>query len=195
MDGYDWAEIFAGCVLDDGRPIRVVQCGWEDLNIMCETHSRMEVVVDIGQRLLRRHCNLEGHITICPDFVLVRNEVRTADVDYRNQLFGLMYGDVPSCNSLSSVYSFLERPIVHAELTKLNKRLGDAVFPVVPQCYFSTFRSMMYVWRKSARALCVVLCGGVAWCMWQYGRYMVLCGSSSSSSSSSSSRMAGGDPY
>ena len=47
VDGYDWAEIFAGCVLDDGRPIRVVQCGWEDLNIMCETHSRMEVVVDI----------------------------------------------------------------------------------------------------------------------------------------------------
>ena len=50
-DGYDWAEIFAGCVLQNGRPIRVVQCGWEDLSIMGETHSRMEVVINICQRL------------------------------------------------------------------------------------------------------------------------------------------------
>lgn len=111
---------------------------------MCETHSRMEVVVTVAQRLRRPHCAIDRPVTICPDFVLVRNEVRTAAADYRNQLFGLMYGNIPSCNSLESVYSFLERPIVHAQLSRINRRLGDDVFPVIPQCFFSTHRTMMY---------------------------------------------------
>jgi hypothetical protein len=46
------------------------------------------------------------------DFCLVRNEVYRPSADYRNILFGLMFGNVPSVNSLQSIYMFLERPIV-----------------------------------------------------------------------------------
>ena len=55
------------------------------------------------------------------------------------------FGNVPSVNSLESVYMMLERPLVHAQLTLINKRLGEEAFPVIPQCFFSTHRDMMYV--------------------------------------------------
>eukprot|EP00455_Lapot_gusevi_P009364 TRINITY_DN14189_c0_g1_i3.p1 TRINITY_DN14189_c0_g1~~TRINITY_DN14189_c0_g1_i3.p1 ORF type:complete len:237 (-),score=49.84 TRINITY_DN14189_c0_g1_i3:37-747(-) len=61
-----------------------------------------------------------------------------------NSSVRLMYADIPSVNSLSSIYNFLERPLVHAELLKINRRLGDDVFPLVPQNYFASHREMFY---------------------------------------------------
>ena len=47
-----------------------------------------------------------------PDFVLVRQHVRDANIDWRNILLGLKYGGVPSINSLHSIYNFLDKPWV-----------------------------------------------------------------------------------
>ncbi len=55
-----------------------------------------------------------------------------------------MYSGIPAVNSLSSIYSFMERPVVHAELIKITKRVGDAVFPVIPQSYHAQWQDMMY---------------------------------------------------
>jgi len=105
------------------------------------THSASPVVVHIQ----RRGGNKKGQATtILPDFVLVRNEVSTPAADHSAQLYGLMYAGVPSINSLNSIYMFSQRPLVHAELNRINKRLGDDHFPLIPQNYFSSHAAMMY---------------------------------------------------
>lgn len=64
--------------------------------------------------------------------------------DYRNALYGLMFAGIPSVNSLSSIYSFLEGPIVQAELHSIQRRLGIDKFPVIPQSYFSSYSTMVH---------------------------------------------------
>lgn len=41
-----------------------------------------------------------------PDFLLVRQNLRDAKDDYRNLLLGFKYGNIPSVNSLESIYQF-----------------------------------------------------------------------------------------
>ena len=44
-----------------------------------------------------------------PDFLLIRQNVRDAEEDYRNILLGFQYGNIPSVNSLESIYNFQVR--------------------------------------------------------------------------------------
>eukprot|EP00494_Astrolonche_serrata_P033938 UN34207 len=79
-----------------------------------------------------------------PDFVLIRNEVRTCAADHRNKLIGMMYNDIPSLNTLKSVYMFCDRPVIMAELNRLQRIHGKDKFPVINQEYYSNHQSMMY---------------------------------------------------
>jgi hypothetical protein len=143
-DAYDWKEIFGGCRLRDGRAINVVQLGWDRLLVTADSpgmSARTPLLVHI-----RPAADGTGGGTIAPDFVLVRNEVRgaTHTEDYRNALFGLMFAGVPAVNSLSSIYNFLERPLIQAELNKLQRHHGTEAFPVVEQSFFDGHNTMMY---------------------------------------------------
>lgn len=134
---YDYSQLFDGHTLDDGRAIEVVQAMWSEFLVSSYVDvsgPKCFVTLSPGRR------------TFQPDFLLVRSEVRgvTADQDFRNTLFGLMYANVPSVNSLHSVYCFLERPVVQAELNRLQSQLGGDVFPVVEQSYFASHREMFY---------------------------------------------------
>jgi len=82
-------------------------------------------------------------MNIRPDFVLIRNEVRMPHFDGRNLLNGFLFADVPSVNSLQSILLNCERPAMQGQLRRLNRLLGDD-FPVVPQHYASSNRSLMY---------------------------------------------------
>ena len=46
-----------------------------------------------------------------PDFLLVRQNLRDAKDDYRNLLLGFKYGNIPSVNSLESIYQFQARKL------------------------------------------------------------------------------------
>jgi len=82
-------------------------------------------------------------ITIQPDFVLVRNEVKTPSFDGRSKLNGLLFAGVPCMNSLESIMLFCERPVVQGFLRQQQKRLGND-FPVVPQHFCSSSKTLMY---------------------------------------------------
>lgn len=56
----------------------------------------------------------------------------------------LMYANIPSVNSLHSIYCHLERPVVQAELNKIQRTLGSDRFPLIRQQYFASHREMMY---------------------------------------------------
>ena len=47
-----------------------------------------------------------------------------------------MHANIPSVNSLQSVYFALERPIMYAELRKLQKKHGRDKFPLIDQSAF-----------------------------------------------------------
>ena len=75
----------------------------------------------------------------CLDFVLARNQPRgpTPATDRRNVLYGLMMGNVPSINSMQSLYLDLERASMVGELRAVQARLGAANFPLVPITYYA----------------------------------------------------------
>mmetsp|Transcript_62988 Transcript_62988/g.177667 ORF Transcript_62988/g.177667 Transcript_62988/m.177667 type:complete len:348 (+) Transcript_62988:145-1188(+) len=152
-DAYDWPAIFRGRSLRDGRPIRVIQAGWDDIQVHVDTYSSSGLCVDV-QKPARSASPAVGQggagagelrfpDTVQPDFVLVRNEVRMPHFDGRSRLDGLLFADVPAVNSLQSILLFCERPAVQGQLHRLQRRLGDE-FPVVPQHFASSSRSFMY---------------------------------------------------
>jgi len=137
----DWKAVFNGIEFKE-RALQVVQCAWDEFHIMSDgPYSRtpciISVLVEVEPHKPKRVVSLK------PDFVLVRNEVRSLDQDYRNKLYGLMYANIPSVNSLSSIYMCLERPIVQGQLNKLASLHGDK-FRLVPQSYFASHRDFFY---------------------------------------------------
>ena len=135
----DILAAFTDARLSDGRPMSVVHCMWNDFSVSADCASGSHrVYVDIAKGPCRGVHR--------PDFCLIRSEVRgvTDDLDFRNALFALMYGNVPAVNSLHSVYCFLERPVVMAELYRIQAMHGPNLFPVVRQSFFSDHRQMIY---------------------------------------------------
>lgn len=151
-DDYDWAEIFKGKCLRNGRPIRVIQTGWTNFQVHADTYSKTGICVEVRSvdpnRSIKTGCAVQSRsekvTTVHPDFLLIRNQVRTPDFDGRNLLNGFMFADVPSINSLESILLNCERPAMQGFLHRLNRRLGDDVFPVVPQHFASSSRVLFY---------------------------------------------------
>jgi len=147
-DDYDWYELL-GTKTINGRPIVVEQVGWDDVLVASDNYSKNRCVVHLRNpppsKDSRKAYQVKRNFSVIkPDFVLVRNEVRIVGKDYRNQLYGLMYANVPSVNSLKSIYMCCERPIVQAELNRLMTIHGREKFPIVSQGYFSNHSALMY---------------------------------------------------
>lgn len=54
---------------------------------------------------------------------------------------GLMFADIPSLNSLESVFRCMDRPIVHKALSKLSDKLGDKFPRVIEMIYLPNLPS------------------------------------------------------
>ena len=136
----DYEAIFRGHTLANGQPIDIIQAMWSEILVSVTPKGDNDTTC-----LVHLKC-ASGSRTIVPDFLLVRSEARgvTTEQDYRNLLYAFMYSNIPSVNTLNSIYCFLERPVVQAELNKLSLQLGADAFPVVRQSYFASHREMMY---------------------------------------------------
>ena len=64
--------------------------------------------------------------------------------DSRNKLLGLIHGGLPSVNTLLSAYLCLDRPVMHGELKKVQKRLGKDRFPLISQTLFTDHKTMLF---------------------------------------------------
>lgn len=153
VDKYDWPAIFKGFTLKDGREIRVIQTGWDNIHVHADTYSSARLCVEIlklapsassESALPGRSAAALNHITVQPDFLLIRNEVKMANFDGRSRLDGFLFADVPAVNSLHSVNTFCSRAAMQGYLHRLNRRLGNETFPVMAQHFASSSRSLMY---------------------------------------------------
>jgi len=135
----DWAGIFKNFTILD-KEIKVTQAGWDSINLASYSEHGKNMnsacYVDVFGKT---------KVTISFDFVLVRSQVKgaTPDQDWTNLLYGLKYANIPSVNSLESIYNFIERPWVFSELIKIRDRIGRDKFPLISQNYYPNHREMI----------------------------------------------------
>lgn len=75
--------------------------------------------------------------------LLIRNGPLELHNDYKNHIFAFQYAQIPSVNSLESIYNTMHRPWVFAQLIKIRNRLGQDKFPLIEQMYYSDHTDMM----------------------------------------------------
>jgi len=141
---HDWCTWFHNCSLPDGSGIRVIQASWIEIE-MTGYHDSGPLLSIAPVRESENEIKRPQTLTVRPDFVLIRNQVRgpTPESDRRNILYGLMWSNVPSINSLSSEYMNLERPIMFGALTDIKKRVGRDKFPLIDQTFYSSNKQMI----------------------------------------------------
>lgn len=120
--------------------ICVEQVGWNEFNLTA--YAGEGVLVDIYPTGSKH-----GRVgTFKPDMLLVRNVVRGVrpDQDARNLLYGFRYAGIPCVNSIESILMTQERPLCHAALLDIERRLGADAFPLLPQTYYPNHQAMMF---------------------------------------------------
>ncbi|CAF1537409.1 unnamed protein product [Didymodactylos carnosus] len=143
----NWYQIFKDSKLDDGTSIQIEQADWSEISMTCYMPPSSSTCCCTLCPSLKPHPNTSMNRTrmFQPDFLLIRSEVRGVkpSQDYRNILYGFEYADIPSINSLTSIYNFCERPLIYAQLLKIHKRLGQTQFPLIQQYYYPVHEEML----------------------------------------------------
>jgi len=133
-----WGDI---CVTGYSRPMGSALSG-----------AHLQAVVDLKQPT---QSSASGHTislnagsrvkTFRVDFLLIRNQVvgLSPDQNFKNTLMAFKFVNIPSVNSLDSIFNFIERPWVFAELNNIREHLGHSNFPLIEQNYYPTHREML----------------------------------------------------
>eukprot|EP00092_Neocalanus_flemingeri_P023116 GFUD01025064.1.p1 GENE.GFUD01025064.1~~GFUD01025064.1.p1 ORF type:complete len:627 (+),score=199.24 GFUD01025064.1:96-1976(+) len=134
----DWPKWFRGRKIHTDWDIRVEQCEFKDLTVSASSEEGISAGI-VSYKSGNRTVNL-----LKPDFLLIRQDPRDAGEDFKSVLLGFQYGQVPSINSLQSIYNFQDKPWVYAHLLGLQKKLGKENFPVIEQCFYQNHRDIVH---------------------------------------------------
>ncbi|XP_011495025.1 PREDICTED: synapsin [Ceratosolen solmsi marchali] len=132
----DWSKYFRCRRIHGDYEVRVEQAEFRQLSL---TANEAGTIVSMavyrnGTKVIR---------SFKPDFVLIRQNLRDANEDYKNLLLGFMYGGIPSVNSLQAIYNFQDKPWVFAHLLDMQRRLGKNGFQMIEQTYYPDHREMV----------------------------------------------------
>jgi len=136
----NYYELMKGVKLLNGDPIKVEQTRWKYLHAEASTEGG--TTVHLSQHVYPDEpwpwSNQKADRTVKPDFCLIRNFPLDSHGDsFRAQVLALKFSNLPSVNSIDSVYLSMERAYQYAELLKVKKRLGKDAFDLIPMNYFS----------------------------------------------------------
>jgi len=134
----DWPKWFRGKKIHTDWDIRVEQCEFKDLTVSASSDEGTSAGI-ISYKSGNRTVNL-----LKPDFLLIRQDPRDAGEDFKSVLLGFQYGQVPSINSLQSIYNFQDKPWVYAHLLGLQKKLGKENFPLIEQCFYQNHKDIVH---------------------------------------------------
>ncbi|KAL1236246.1 Synapsin [Trichinella pseudospiralis] len=118
----DWSKYFRGRKVLGDCNLRVEQTEFSKISILSQSDPS-GCLVEAGGRPFR------------PDFVLIRQPVKELNTDWRPIIMGMLYGAVPSLNTLHSIYNFADKPWVFSHMLMLQRRLGTDRFPLIEQLY------------------------------------------------------------
>jgi hypothetical protein len=111
------SKYFRGKRIHGDYDIRVEQAEFKELSVNSSTETGVTasiILAKSGNKVVR---------SFKPDFLLVRQNVRDAEDDYRSILLGFQYGNIPSVNSLESIYNFQVRIQIHNTSAVVDKLL------------------------------------------------------------------------
>lgn len=142
----NWYYVFekVNLLYPDGseEEIHVEQAEWVDIAVT-SYDSGLTVSIRKAKRPIPDTSQTTDR-TVQVDFILLRSISHgIVGQDSRNTLYGFMHADIPSINSLESAYMCLEKPVVMGRLRRIEKLLGKKNFPLIPQSYYPSFRSMI----------------------------------------------------
>ena len=98
-----------------------------------------------------------------PHFLLIRQNLRDGNENYKKLLLGFRYSGVGSVNSIESIYNFQvsfispltalldcisltkDKPWVYAHLLEIQRRLGKESFPLIDQSFYPTHTDMVLI--------------------------------------------------
>jgi Synapsin, ATP binding domain/Synapsin, N-terminal domain len=121
---FDWTPVFKGAQLADGSRIQVEQTEWKSISAVSCSEKGAVLNVEPSSNPFPFTNQGEQRI-VQPDFALIRNFPNGLHgISYKNVLMALMFANVPSVNSLQSIFMCMHRPLVYAELLKIRNRLG-----------------------------------------------------------------------
>ena len=121
------SKYFRGKRIHGDYDIRVEQAEFKELSVNCNTEGGVTasiILAKSGNKVVR---------SFKPDFLLVRQNVRDTDEDHRNILLGFQYGNLPSVNTLDSIYNFQVRHDGMKNLLQIAKPTFSRKFLAFPE--------------------------------------------------------------
>jgi len=133
--GVDWYAKFKNQKLNNGSDLKVEVAQWKSVHVESSTDGNLKVLLLRAEDPIASAQKEDREIT--PDFLLIRNFPNDLhDTNFKNMVIGFMFANIPSVNTVESVYRCMERPLVHAEMIKIKKRIGDKFPEVMPMNYY-----------------------------------------------------------
>ena len=138
----DWYELCKDCQ----DKFRIVQANFENIGI--SSYSDYPIVSISPPKEIKYEFQKKIQV-ITPTLILIRSCVHYVsskcgeNPDYRNVLYGFIHANIPMINSFESILFELERPIMHGILRKIQERIGEENFPLIPQTYYSDSSEMI----------------------------------------------------
>jgi len=132
----DWAKYFRGRKIHTDWDIKVDQAEFKDLSVSAGSCS------GVTANITSYKSGARTNICVKPDFLLVRQNLKDANENYKNLLLGFRYAGVPSVNSIESIYNFQDKPWVYAHLLEIQRRVGKENFPLIEQAFYPSHRDM-----------------------------------------------------
>uniref|UniRef100_A0A914UI22 Synapsin n=1 Tax=Plectus sambesii TaxID=2011161 RepID=A0A914UI22_9BILA len=134
----DWSKYFRGKKILNEYDIRVEQAEFSEISLSSYSDSGCLVDMEINRGAGKVSRSFQ------PDFVIIRQPVRTATQDYSNIVIGLTFGGVSALNSLDSVYNFLNKPWVFGHLLRIQHKVGKDSFPLIDQAFYATLKEILF---------------------------------------------------
>ncbi|ELP85586.1 synapsin-3, putative [Entamoeba invadens IP1] len=138
----NWYDLFKNCKI--GKAELVVEFSmWDEMVLTSYSDSGCIVSLQPSKYAIP-NTPMNSVRSFQPDFLLIRGAcMGVFGQNWKNTLLGFMYCNIPSVNTLESLYNCLEKPVIYSKLLKIHKELGDK-FPLIPQTYYPSWTSMNF---------------------------------------------------
>ncbi|KAL5284918.1 SYN3 family protein [Megaselia abdita] len=151
----DWTKYFKGKRLAADYDIRVEQAQFNEISVTSGSDTGCVVSMNIwrnGTKVPR---------SFKPDFVLIRQPIKNGNLDFTAILTGFAYCNLPTINSIQSIYQFQDKSWSFARLIQLQKRLGRDSFNLIDQSFYTNTNDLIS-WSKFPCVVKIGTCHGGA---------------------------------
>ena len=129
---------------------KVEQAMWNEIGLI--SYSDQKGVTLTLAPSSRPNCELQKTYRekITPDLIIIRMFSRYIGTrlghtpDYRNILYGFYHANTPMINGFEAAMAELEKPVMYGRLKAIQDKVGNDVFPLIPQNYYPEYMQIQF---------------------------------------------------